>query len=248
LDQITGGFESFKPTVVINTAAYTQVDHCEKDAAACRSLNVDAVQNLVEVCLKYNTKLIHLSTDFVFDGEKGNYVETDVPNPLSVYAKSKFDAENLVIHSGLKNWVVARTMIIYGVTENMSRSNVVLWAKSSLEKGEVINVVDDQFRAPTLAEDLAVGCLLLIENDANGIYHLSGPERFSILELVKNVADYFGLDQALIRSISTASLNQAAKRPPITGFDISKAIRDLNYQPRTFSEGLKVVEEQLAKL
>jgi len=127
----------------------------------------------------------------------------------------------------------------------MSRSNIVLWAKDALSKGQKINVVDDQFRSPTLAEDLADGCMLIAEKGATGIYHLSGPNTMSILELVYSVADFWKLDKSLITPSKSNTLNQAAKRPPRTGFDISKARKELGYAPHSFVDGLKILDAQL---
>ncbi len=163
-------FKSYQPTVVINTAAMTNVDACEEHRDQCWDMTVNAVSYLIDACKKYNTHLIHLSTDFIFDGEKGPYKEEDKANPLSYYGQSKYEAELIIQKSGLKNWAIARTIIVYGVVEKMSRSNVVLWAKGALEKGSPINVVDDQFRSPTHGSDLAKGCLLIAEKQANGIF------------------------------------------------------------------------------
>ncbi len=129
----------------------------------------------------------------------------------------------------------------------MSRSNIVLWAKQNLEQGKKINVVDDQFRSPTLAEDLADGCILLAQKKAQGIYNISGKDFLSILQLVHLVADYYGLDKSLINPSKSADIKQPAKRPPITGFIIDKAIKDLGYNPHSFTEGIKLMDEQVKK-
>ncbi len=238
-------FDKYQPDVLINTAAMTNVDACEKEKEACWSLNVDAVKYMIEACKKYNTHMIHLSTDFVFDGEEGPYSEEDVPSPLSYYGESKYEAEKLMQNSGLKHWAIARTIIVYGIVEKMSRSNIVLWAKSALEKGEVMNVVDDQFRSPTLAQDLAKGCILIADKSATGIFHLSGKDQMSILELVYRVADYFELDKSTVNPIKSATLNQAAKRPPKTGFILDKPMKELGYDPVSFEEGLAIVAAEL---
>ena len=243
--QVDQVFESQCPDIVINTAAMTNVDACESEKDLCWDMNVNAVEYQVEACKKIKAHFIHLSTDFVFDGKSGPYVESDRPNPVSFYGWSKYAAELCVEMSGLDSWAIARTIIIYGVVEDMSRSNVVLWAKGAMEKGSPIYVVDDQFRSPTLAEDLAQGCIQIAEKGATGIYHLSGIEVMSILELVKKVGDFFKLDTSIVTPIQSATLNQTAKRPPYTGFIIDKAIKELQYQPKSFEEGLEVLSLQL---
>lgn len=235
-----------KPDCIINTAAMTNVDACEKDPAACDKLNVDAVEYLIEAATPGKTHLVHLSTDFVFDGEQGPYSETDAPNPLSYYAHSKLKSEQLVLESGLPAAII-RTIIIYGVVDDVQRSNLVLWTKSSLENKTHINVITDQFRSPTLAEDLADACAAAAFRKATGIYHVCGPEEDldSIINLAYKVADYFGLDKSYIRPVTSAELNQPAKRPPKTGFILSKARKDLGYKPHSFREGMGVVQQQL---
>jgi len=236
--------EKHKPDVIINTAAMTNVDACEENQDKCWELNVTAVKYLIEAVESCNTHLIHLSTDFVFDGEAGPYKETDQPNPLSYYGKSKLASEKLLEESKIK-WSIVRTIIVYGIVEDMSRSNIVLWAKAALEKKQKLTIVNDQFRSPTLAEDLADACILIAEKEKEGIFHISGKDFMSIVELVKRVAKHYQLDDSLIEEISSKSLNQAAKRPPKTGFILDKAYRELNYQPHSFEEGMQLLDQQL---
>lgn len=244
-------FDKYKPAVVINTAAMTNVDACESKRDECWLLNVTAVQHLVDAISTLQrtgvtSHLIHLSTDFIFDGTKGSeYTETDVPNPLSYYALSKYEAEKVIQQSTIK-WAIARTIIVFGIVDNMSRSNIVLWAKDALSKGQKINVVDDQFRSPTLAEDLADGCILIADKGATGIYNLAGKETMSILELVYKVADCWHLDKSLVTPSKSNTLNQPAKRPPYTGLVINKAKKELGYNPHSFAESLKILKEMMS--
>ena len=247
-------FAQTKPHIVINTAAMTNVDQCEKERKACDLLNVEAVsyqlsalQNMQHNEKNYKPHFIHLSTDFVFDGEAGPYSETDKPNPISYYGHSKYKADLLVEQCGI-SWAIVRTIIVYGVVDNMSRSNLVLWAKSALQKGKKINVINDQFRAPTLAEDLAEGCMLIADKKAKGIFNISGRDTYSILDLVYQVADFWQLNKSLIQVVSSSTLNQPAKRPPRTGFKLEKAISLLGYQPKSFREGLAIIDKQLKAL
>ena len=243
-NKVSDILSEINPDVIINTAAMTNVDACEHNKEKCWKINVDAVKYLVEASSKFNTHFIHLSTDFVFDGKAGPYSETDEPNPLHYYAEAKLASEKIVSGNS-SNWAIIRTIIIYGITDNMSRSNLVLWSKGEIEKGNTIKVVNDQFRSPTLAEDLAEGCISVADNYAQGIYHLSGPETNSILELVYKVADFYDLDKSKIIPVTSASLNQSAKRPLRTGFVIDKAKKELNFKPRSFNEGIKFLDKQM---
>jgi len=243
--QVDALFQEERPAVVIHTAAMTNVDACELDPAACRLQNVTATEHLVNAAKRIGAHFIHLSTDFIFDGRNGPYREEDEAAPLSTYGRSKLDSERVVMNAGLTKWAIARTIIVYGVAEGLSRSNVVLWAKSALEKGQPINVVDDQWRMPTLAEDLADGCIRIAKRGANGIFHLSGPDGMSILELVQRVGAFFQLGTSVITAVKSDTLGQPAKRPPVTGFVLDKARRELGYAPRSFEEGLAVLKDQL---
>ena len=236
-----------RPDVIINTAAMTNVDACEKDREGCLRANVVAVNNLVTACEKYDIHFIHLSTDFIFDGQDGPYDEEAQSNPISYYGWSKMEAE-LVVSSCRTRWTIIRTILVIGITEGMSRSNIVLWAKGALEKGETIHVVNDQFRSPTLAEDLAAGCMLAALKGAEGVYNISGKDFMSILELVRRVARFYELNESLINSVSSDTLNQPAKRPPRTGFILDKAIRELGYQPHSFEESLAIMKDQVDRI
>jgi dTDP-4-dehydrorhamnose reductase len=250
-DSVFSIFEKHMPQVVINTAAMTNVDACETAREEAELLNATAVSLMTEALTvlqhahaEYRCHFIHLSTDFIFDGEDGPYDETAMPNPLSHYAATKLRGEVFAMQKEVK-WSILRTIIVYGIADDMSRSNLVLWAKGALEKGQKINVVDDQFRSPTLAEDLAEGCLLCAEKGAAGIFNISGEKTYSILELVHKIADYWKLDKSLVNPVSSATINQPAKRPPRTGFIIDKAKSVLGYTPHSFEEGLAVLDAQL---
>ena len=233
-----------KPDYVINTAAMTNVDQCEAEQQACRSMNVDSVKYLADACLAQNSFLLHLSTDFIFDGENGPYDEQAVAAPLSFYGHSKLDAENILLGHRVK-WAMARTVLVYGIAQDMSRTNIILWVKKSLEDGNTINVVDDQWRTPTLAEDLAMGCFLIVKHNAEGIFNISGKDFLTPYDMAVATADYFGLNKSLINRTDSTKFTQPAKRPPRTGFIINKARTLLGYNPHSFREGIEELAKQL---
>jgi len=237
-NQVFEVLNKLTPTHLIHTAAMTNVDQCETDKEGCELINVTATAYLLEASNSLNCHFQLLSTDFVFDGVKGNYVEDDIINPLSAYAKSKADAEKIVKERATCPWSIVRTIIVYGKAENLSKSNIILWAKTVLEKGDPLSIVDDQFRAPTWAEDLAAGCMAILEKQRTGVYHMSGPETMSIHELITRIARHFGYPTDHITKISSATLNQAAKRPPKTGFDLTKARTEVGYDPHTLEQTL----------
>ena len=233
-----------QPTHLIHTAAMTQVDECELNQAACWAQNVTAVEHLAHACADLGIHLTHLSTDFIFNGLEGPLAEEAVPDPISHYGHSKLAAERIVQAIPGLRWAIARTVLVYGTVHGGGRSNIVLWVRDSLRKGQKIKVVADQWRTPTLAEDLALGCWLLAQHSAQGIYHLSGDELLTPYQMAQQVAAFFELDTALLEQVDASTFTQPAKRPPRTGFTIEKAERELGYRPRSFVDGIALLAQQ----
>ncbi|MDX5436537.1 MAG: SDR family oxidoreductase [Pontibacter sp.] len=242
-EQVELVVSEFRPTHIIHTAAMTNVDQCETDRDGAILLNRDAVQYLVNACEKHEVHLVHVSTDFIFDGEDGPYDETAAANPVNFYGETKLMAEEIVQQAKCR-WAILRTVLVYGVAYDYGRTNIVLWVRDSLQAGKVIKVVTDQFRTPTLAEDLAMGCWLAAEHDAEGIYNISGSEMLTPYDMAMQVADFFALDKSLIDKADANTFSQPAKRPARTGFIIRKAETELGYRPHTFAEGIRLVAEQ----
>lgn len=232
----------FRPDVIIHGAAMTHVDECEQHKELAYNLNVVGTQNIVDAAKELGAHVVHISTDFIFDGQDGPYNEEGIPNPVSYYGETKLQAEHIV--QTVDSWSILRTVLVIGIAEDLSRSNIVLWAKGALEKAQPIRVVDDQFRTPTLAEDLAQGALLAATQRAQGIFNISGPDFMSIYELVESVAEHFGLSMATVTRVDSSTLNQPAVRPPRTGFNISKAVENLGYRPHSFKEALEIIAQQ----
>ena len=243
-DQVSTIINKFKPDVVFNTAAMTDVDLCEELRQECDEINIMAVSFLADSCHLVNAHLIHISTDFIFDGKNGPYFEDDLPNPLSYYGISKLKSEKVLKFHKVKSSIL-RTIILFGVGNNLSRNNIVLWAKDALESGQKLSIIDDHYRAPTLAEDLASACLFAAKKKVYGVFNVSGKDIMSIFELVMCVAEYFNLNSSLIDRIHSSKLKQLATRHIKTGFVLDKAIKELNYHPHSFIESLEIIKNQL---
>ena len=243
-NQVDTLISATKPDVIIHTAAMTQVDDCETKRDACVLNNVTAVEHLIEACSKNGVHLVHVSTDFIFDGTHGPLDETAEPNPVNFYGESKLAAERLIQASNI-SWSILRTVLVYGVTNDMSRSNIVLWVKKSLEEGKTISVVNDQWRTPTLAEDLAQGCYLAAVKKATGVFNISGKDFVTPFDIATQTATFFGLDPSLIQPTDSTKFRQPARRPMKTGFIIDKAKKELGYEPHSFLEGLQILSKQI---
>ena len=243
--EVSKVLKEINPDVVINCAAMTHVDQCETQQEACWAQNVTALEYLIASCIEVNAFLIHLSTDFIFDGLAGPYAEEAVARPLSHYGLSKLASEDLLKASSIKSAIV-RTVLVYGIAHDMSKSNIILWVKHSLEQGKKIQVINDQWRTPTLAEDLALGCMAIAQKKVEGIFNVSGKDLLTPHEMALKTAHFFNLDVSLIEEVDGSVFTQPANRPARTGFILDKAIAELNYKPHSFDEGIAILQKQLA--
>ena len=208
-----------KPDIIINTAAITNVDYCEKFERNAFDVNVTGTKNIAKIAEKLGSKLIHISTDAVFSGSKKFYVEEDKPNPISVYGKTKLESEKII--SKVNDSVILRPSVLFGwipfeyvKTKDESRKtmNFGLWVIDQLYKNNKMSIVNDQINTPTLADNLAENIIEIIKKDLTGIFHLSGLSCISRLDFSKKIAKTFGYSDNLISSISSEKLKQIAPR------------------------------------
>lgn len=233
----------FQPEVIINCAAMTHVDKCETEREACQSINVDGVRNLAESAKARDIKLVHISTDYVFDGKNGPYLETDRVNPISYYGKSKLASENECIASG-PGHLIFRTMVVYGLGTG-TKSNFALWLVQMLKEKKPVTIVTDQTGNATLVEDLAEAVYRGVLKNKSGIFNAAGSDLCSRFDFAVKLAGHFGFDPFLITPILTASLNQPAPRPLNSGLIVTKAEKELGMRFSTTDEGLIRFRQQL---
>ncbi len=241
--QVKKIMRGFYPDFIINTAAYTNVDGCETNKELAWAVNVIGPENLAFYAHALDSHLIHISSDYVFDGENGPYSETDIPNPISYYGRTKLASENVIKGSRCKHTII-RTNVLYGPAK-FGRPDFVKWVVTSLRNNEVIRIVVDQFNNPTYLDDLVYGISKIVDLKKEGIYNLAGEEILSRFEFAEKIADYFKLNHNLIKPITTAELNQLAKRPLKSGLIILKAQTELNYKPRTIEETFNLMKKEL---
>jgi dTDP-4-dehydrorhamnose reductase len=230
-------FSNIKPDVVIHAGAMSKPDECETNQMLAYLVNVEGTVQLLINSAESKSFFVFVSTDFVFDGEKGMYDEDDKPNPVNYYGRTKLEAEEAVKEYEF-NWAIVRTVLVYGKNHS-GHSNILKIVKEKLEKGEEYSVVDDQLRTPTYVEDLAKGIVAIIERKATGVFHLSGKNILTPYQMAINCAEHLGLDSFVIKKVTAAIFSQPARRPPKTGFNIDKARKELGYEPLSFDEGLK---------
>ena len=232
-----------QPDIVINAAAYTNVDGCEDDPETCWNVNVRGVENIIDACGMLKPILVHVSTDYVFDGEGGPYTEDDVPNPQGNYARSKYNAEKAVTASDLE-YIIARTQVLFGTGKNI-RPNFVTWVVNQLSQKKKIRIVDDQIGSPTYAPDFCEAIDRLLQNEAYGLFHVSGAEIISRYDFALKIAEVFDLDASLIERIKTEDLKQKAPRPMNSAFKIYKLINYTGWEPHSLTEALQLLKKEL---
>lgn len=242
-DEVDFVFQKVKPDVVLHIAAMTDVDRCEVEKELAQNINVMGTKNIIDSCKKINARLVHISTDFVFNGGKGDYTEDDLPDPLSYYANTKLQAEELVKRSRLK-WIVIRPEVLYGYNGDGSERSFVQWVYASLKQGKEIRVVDDQYNTPTLVDDIANALIILIKKGREGIYHVAGSEKLSRYDMAVKLAAVFGFDKRLIKRIKSSALKQQAKRPVDSSLNTEKLKKE-GVIMHTFEEGLRIMKKQM---
>jgi dTDP-4-dehydrorhamnose reductase len=242
--QVAKVIDELQPDTIINTAAITNVDFCEKNREAAWKVNVIGVENLVHAAKLTGAHVIQISTDYVFDGKAGPYAEDDRPNPISYYGRTKLAAENLLRTSNAPHTIV-RTMVLYGHARKV-KQNFALWLVRELKEGRPVNVVSDQVGSPTLADDLAFGIVKITELRKPGVYHISGPDVVSRYDFARELAKVFKFNLKLITPVKTASLSQGAPRPLKSGLIILKAQVELNLAMSPMATGLLILRNQLS--
>lgn len=226
--------QEVNPDVIIHCAAMTNVDLCEDEVDKAYKVNGDATGYLAKASDDVNAKMIYVSTDFVFDGQKGNYSESDEVNPLGVYAKSKYDGE-VQLQRYTSNWAIARVSVLYGWHE---RLNFTTWVIDELRKKHEINIVTDQINSPTLADNAAEAMFEIARQDKNGIYHTAGNDLISRYDFTMQIADVFDLDENLINPITSDKFVQKAPRPRDSSLNVDKIEKELNFKMETCEESL----------
>ncbi len=242
-EQLDKKITKLSPDIIILTAAMTNVDQCEANKKLATKINVMGSLNVVKVCKKTNSKLVFLSTDFIFDGirKKGySYKERDIPNPLCHYAKTKHKAELIIFSSGIE-YLICRTAVLYGW--NKEKLNFITWILNNLEQNKPLSIVTDQINSPTFIVNLVQIILKLIEKNAKGIYHTAGNCTLNRYEIALKCAELFEYNKKLITPID--SIEQNAIRPKNVALDINKLKRLIELELKIYNleEGLIYMKE-----
>jgi len=242
LNEALSIFNKLEPNIAIHTASETNVDKCETEKEHAWKTNAEGTRNIAKACQKVNAKLVYISTDYVFDGEKGLYNEEDKPNPVNYYGVTKLEGEKQVIEH-CKNYAILRTSVLYGW--HPWKQNFVTWIINALKQNKELTVVEDHYNTPTLADNLAEIALEAVQKDLRGLYHASGNQRISRYEFAKQTAKIFNLDQNLIKPIKMSQLTAwIAKRPRDSSLNTDNIQKQLKTKPLNITEGLNRMKKE----
>jgi len=246
-ENISNVLESFKPDVIINCAAYTNVDGSETNKELAHQVNVEGLRNLIQLS-DINTYLLQISSDYVFDGDNGPYSEDEHTFPVNYYGKTKLEAEN-ILRGTRRKWAIFRPNVLYS-SDLFCNGNFFAWIYKSLLKKDSISVVSDQISNPTFNQQFVKAIFQCIIMDFEGILHIGSDDYMSRYEFAMEIAMVFGLDSALITKIDTDSLTQKvksyiAKRPLHSGLVISKIEKELNISSYSTNYNLKLLKSAL---
>jgi len=233
--------KKLNPSAVIHAAALTNVDYCEEHPKEAYKINAKGTENIGLGCEEVGARLIYVSTDFVFDGEKGMYKETDPTNPVSVYGQTKLEGEKLIKNIDI-DYCIARTSVLYGWHKNF---NFVTWVIDELKNDNRVNVVIDQYTSPTYADNLAEVLLTMVGKDIDGVFHTAGSEEIGRYEFAEKIADVFNLNKKLINPITSDSLKQKAKRPRNSSLDVGKTEEKSGVHLMNIYEGLNEMKKEI---
>ena len=232
-----------EPEVVVHAASLTDVDKCETNKELARTINVEGTKNISRAAKEHGSFLIYISSDYVFNGEKGQYRESDNPDPTNYYGFTKLEAEKTVKNT-FHEYCIARASVIYGSNPAAGKINFALWLLNKLRENEQVRIVTDQWNSPTLNTNMAEMTLEIIERRLAGTFHISGKTRISRYDFAKQIAKKFGLNQNLILPATSEEFSWAAKRPKDSSLNTSKAIKTLKKQPLPISQALARMKQE----
>jgi dTDP-4-dehydrorhamnose reductase len=234
--------EGFSPDVIIHTAGIGSPDYAEQHTEESWEINIGGTRNILSLCEKYNAKLIYISSNGIYDGEKAPYGEEDMPEPINYYGMLKLEGEKLLAKAKIPCSIV-RPILMYGWNHVFERHNIATYAISKITNGEQVQVYDDIFVTPLFSHSCAKAIWKIIEKEKYDIFNIAGADRVSIYQLLGKVAEIFDLDANLIKPVQQGFFNEWVKRPKDTSFKTDKMEKELDLKPLSLDEGLRLMKE-----
>ena len=243
-NKVEKAFKKANPDVVVHAATLTNVDTCETNKTLAWKTNVEGTRNTTEAAKAHGAFLLYVSTDYVFNGEKGNYRENDTPNPINYYGLTKLKAEEIV-NQTMDECCIVRPSVIYGATSAAGKVNFALWLINKLCKKETVKIVIDQWISPTLNTSLAEMTWEIIQRKMTGVYHLSGATRISRYDFAKQIATAFNLDTNAMIASTSSEMTWVAERPKDTSLNVEKAQGTLTNKPLLLDQALSQLKNEM---
>ncbi|MGC8581843.1 MAG: dTDP-4-dehydrorhamnose reductase [Thermoplasmata archaeon] len=241
-DSVEKALNDYKPDLVVNSAALTNVDYCELHPDEAQSVNYIGAKNLGEYCRKNSLPFVQISTDYVFNGIKGNYSEEDECSPVNVYGNTKLMAEKYITEN-LENYIILRVAILYGYNDDNDKETFVNRIINKISKKELIDVYFDQYGTPTFIDDVPAAIEFLLKNNQHGIFHLVDPQKSDRYSFGLYICNVFSLDKKFLNPISIEEFETPAKRPRDSSLS-TKKIESLGFMPTRIEDGLEKMKKQ----
>ena len=224
------------PSLILYLAAEANVDVCERQAEVSYRVNVQGLKNILEQCIKYQIKILYVSTDYVFDGLSGPYSEEDTACPINNYGKHKYEGESLT-RSMVTDHLVVRTSVVYGNKEKPCPK--ILKVLDDIKYRQYHDASKKHYNSPTFINDLTSGILNLVKSHKTGTYHIAGPQVCSRYDFASAICNAYGYNKSFIREESFVDQENRAKRPQKCGLQIEKARKDVGYDPAVLEKALR---------
>ena len=240
-NEISKAITKLKPEAIIHAAAYTDVDGCETNQNLAWKINAEATKQIAEASTRINSHLTYISTDYVFDGDKGFYTEEDKTNPISYYGYTKLKGEEFTKEHATK-WCIARPSVLYGWLDY--KQNFATWLINSLNQKKEVKVLEDQYVSPTLNTNLAQMLLEITQRKILGILHTAGGTRISRHEYALRLAEVFNLNKDLIKPAKMDEMSWKTKRPKDSSLNVNRAAALLNKKPLTLNQAFEVMKKE----
>jgi len=245
-------FNFFRPETVVMAGGIIDVDLCTLKPKLARDVNIKGTLNLAKKTKEYGSRLVYVSTDYIFDGKNGPYEEDDKPNPINTYGRTKLEAENIV-RAKLKDYLIVRTCQLYGIgvaeralASSAPTNNFAVKIIHNMQNGKKVYAADDLYSTPTYSGLLSDILIKLIEKNSKGIYHGAGAEFLNRYDYVNKIADIFELDKALIQRIKLKDLKLKARRPKKGGLKTAKIKKEKIIEPYDCYTGLALLKKEMS--
>jgi len=236
-------FKKFRPDTTVHTAGIGSPDFAENNRELVRDINLNGTGNILDMCNKFNSKFIFISSNGIYDGQKAPYSEEDNAEPVNYYGEVKLQGEEITKKAKVP-FAIVRPILMYGWQYPFERSNIVTQSILKLQNQEVVHAYDDVYAKPLLNHSCAKAVWKIIEENKYGVYNIAGADRVNIYQLITKTAEIFNLNKSLILPVQQGYFNELTKRPRDTSFKTDRMEKELGIEPLALDEGLSMMKRE----